>query len=819
MIKIATCISAVLLLMATATQVRAQEPSNPLFSTHFYNEHTYRVLGAQRNHEQALQDVAEWNATTPDKAYLIQLTTLAERASVTGWLDEFGNFELWHGANDSQWEGNWFYSSGPAFNERGRGLIGNCPPNGECWTPPYWAEFNPTGGSNGIDCMTFDSQSGLFADEPCVGPPSSSQTYVVLEYGQTCKDYETDLQIADSNANACPVNFIKKTGFDSIVCDNLIQSCAEPLTCCNAIPIYTVTPSVFDGGGTIDPSVPQEVLQGETVQFTLTPDANNYIAQVGGTCGGTLNGNTYTTNAINATCTVLANFDPPDSDGSLTAAATVSEPVPIDTTAWPDVNAVDIFDFTLSDGGTADGFPMEVSQIVVNVSGTASDTLRGNMGWFLSGPDTGDFLFGSYSPANDTITFLGLNISVADGLSEQYTIKASYGVRTGVTEGLTFILSVDGDTDVTVSSSGTQMGATSAVTNGTGSTTSVTAQIWQFTTQPANSVSGTALGTQPVVTAQDCCGNTDIDFTGTVTLTAESGIIDGLLTNNSAAASNGVATFSDLIYTATADQEVFRLYTAAPLFSPDSDEVISDVVATTLVFDTQPDPLSVNSGDATIFSTVPVVSARDDNSVIDTGYNTGISLAEVNGAGSATLSATGDTDGNASSVTVTPSSGVATFTDMQITYTVSGASSETFNLQASSGGLSTANSSEMTGVVSGDPCNLKAYSDVTTSIPELFEACEKLVIGPTFTAEEGADIVLSSGEDIEFTPGVSINSGATLNAAVCGQSLCSVSDQPMPEGCHSCVTEICDTSPECCLEGWGGQCVDKVDTTCGLVCE
>ena len=38
--------------------------------------------------------------------------------------------------------------------------------------------------------------------------------------------------------------------------------------------------------------------------------------------------------------------------------------------------AVDIFDFTLSDGGSGDGLAMLVSEIVVNASGTTSDTQR-----------------------------------------------------------------------------------------------------------------------------------------------------------------------------------------------------------------------------------------------------------------------------------------------------------------------------------------------------------------------------------------------------------------------------------------------------------
>jgi hypothetical protein len=69
---------------------------------------------------------------------------------------------------------------------------------------------------------------------------------------------------------------------------------------------YTVTPSA-SANGTIAPATPQVVGHGSSAVFTVTPDAG-YSVSVGGTCGGTLAGNTYTTNAITAACTVVASF-------------------------------------------------------------------------------------------------------------------------------------------------------------------------------------------------------------------------------------------------------------------------------------------------------------------------------------------------------------------------------------------------------------------------------------------------------------------------------------------------------------------------------
>jgi uncharacterized repeat protein (TIGR01451 family) len=69
---------------------------------------------------------------------------------------------------------------------------------------------------------------------------------------------------------------------------------------------HVVTP-VAGSGGSIVPSTPQTVNDGSTIAFTVTPNAGFSIASVTG-CGGSLSGNTYTTGAITADCTVNATF-------------------------------------------------------------------------------------------------------------------------------------------------------------------------------------------------------------------------------------------------------------------------------------------------------------------------------------------------------------------------------------------------------------------------------------------------------------------------------------------------------------------------------
>ncbi|MBH1966262.1 MAG: IPTL-CTERM sorting domain-containing protein [Comamonadaceae bacterium] len=61
-------------------------------------------------------------------------------------------------------------------------------------------------------------------------------------------------------------------------------------------------------GGSIDAPAAVALLAGETASFTLVPDANYLIDTTGGTCGGTLTGNVFTTDPVQQDCTVTVTF-------------------------------------------------------------------------------------------------------------------------------------------------------------------------------------------------------------------------------------------------------------------------------------------------------------------------------------------------------------------------------------------------------------------------------------------------------------------------------------------------------------------------------
>ena len=116
-------------------------------------------------------------------------------------------------------------------------------------------------------------------------------------------------------------------------------------------------------------------------------------------------------------------------------------------------------------------------------------------------------------------------------------------------------------------------------------------------------------------------------------------------------------------------------------------------------------------------------------------------------------------------------------------------------------------------------CNVNMVAGETEPFDATHEACEILSLGPDYIAADGSNVIANSGWEIDFLPGFTVEPGATLNASVCGQSLCLESTTPMPYGCHSCVNMICDIDDFCCRGEFDAQCLVKVETVCGLICE
>jgi len=102
-----------------------------------------------------------------------------------------------------------------------------------------------------------------------------------------------------------------QTAGNTFFVDDLDISYVTSYACDTSIPEHTVTSEVNGTGGTINPLGDVLVSEGNTISYTLVPDAGYMVDQVVG-CGGSFDAgnNTYTTAPITAACTVTATFAP-----------------------------------------------------------------------------------------------------------------------------------------------------------------------------------------------------------------------------------------------------------------------------------------------------------------------------------------------------------------------------------------------------------------------------------------------------------------------------------------------------------------------------
>jgi hypothetical protein len=157
---------------------------------------------------------------------------------------------------------------------------------------------------------------------------------------------------------------------------------------------YTMTPSAGTNG-TISPSGLQTVNAGATRQFTVTPSVG-FSAAVGGTCGGSLVGTTYTTNAAAANCTVEATY-------TALPTFTVTPTTSANGTLAPPTPQ------TVVQNGTATFTPTPASGYSVVMSGCGGKMSGGT---FTTGPITADCTV-TTSFATKNILFVGNSYTFA----------------------------------------------------------------------------------------------------------------------------------------------------------------------------------------------------------------------------------------------------------------------------------------------------------------------------------------------------------------------------------------------------------------------
>jgi hypothetical protein len=219
-----------------------------------------------------------------------------------------------------------------------------------------------------------------------------------------------------------------------------------------------------------------------------------------------------------------------------------------------------------------------------------------------------------------------------------------------------------------------------------------------FTNQPTNSLAAatinSAVGVK--VTAQDGLGNTDLTYTGNVTVAfgtnAGSGTLSGTLT---VAAAAGVATFGNLSIDKVGTGYTLAATATALTSTTSTGFNIINSVATHLVFSLQP-------GNTVAGATIGAftVTALDGSNNVATDFTASIAVAILNNAGGGTLSGT---------ASVTAVAGVATFSTLSINKTGVG-----YTLAASAGALTGATSSGFT-IMPGVATHLAFFAQPTNA--------------------------------------------------------------------------------------------------------
>lgn len=279
--------------------------------------------------------------------------------------------------------------------------------------------------------------------------------------------------------------------------------------------------------------------------------------------------------------------------------------------------------------------------------------------------DGGDTSVGTQSSVSLGLNSISITTSDIPNTTEYYYF-ATATIATTVTEGHAFRVAFN--TNHVSMDDGNDRGTAFTASDANKVTITVTGTQLALTTAPADAnvfdtgndevVSGEVFDTQPVVTVRDANNNVDLDFSDNIvaSLTSGSGSLSG---TTSIAPSNGVATFTNLEYTAASDGESFQITFddvgggVDPSAVTTAGGLSADVVATQLVITQQPSG-AVNGSALT---TQPQITARDADGLTDTDFTDTI-----------TLSASGS--GSLANETLSATSGVATFTSFQYTTTV-----------------------------------------------------------------------------------------------------------------------------------------------------
>lgn len=335
------------------------------------------------------------------------------------------------------------------------------------------------------------------------------------------------------------------------------------------------------------------------------------------TCSGTVTGSS------------LSDVIAVASSESATVNSTINDAAPLTSTT-----GVQVWQFKVRDGGAtladADNLPtiltsFTLAQAAGNQVSTWSDAIN-----------TIALFDGSTFIASGTVTatqiqFTGLNVSVADNtektLSLRLSLKCPLGADAFDNEDFGFSLS---NANTTFSASGSGKTAFAAQTSANGSNViNVVATRLTYTTQPVTTGINNTMA-NVVLAATDACGNVDLNFTGSISLTSTGTMTGSPLTVTATA---GVANFATIVHTVlgtgltlnatsvgltSATSTLFDI-TAVTAFTPGDFAVIA-LNSNILCYPAGPNGVYSAGDDEISFITFKDIQNGDTFSITDNGY-------------------------------------------------------------------------------------------------------------------------------------------------------------------------------------------------------
>ena len=345
---------------------------------------------------------------------------------------------------------------------------------------------------------------------------------------------------------------------------------------------------------------------------------------------------------------------------------------------------------------------------------------------------------GSDAPDTGSTDLITATVSSGGTIVGSGTATASSGVASFGGLGISALAG-----PYTLTFTDTSNGSITSVNSSTINVTAGAATHLAITTQPSTgAISGSALGSQPVIKAEDAAGNVDTSGSGTITATSTNAGSVPISAGSTATMTSGVATFSGLTLTGADGATTTLTFAGDSNTSSASNTITMSGAANKLAITTLP---AVTDASGVALSPQPVITVEDSSSNRVYADSSTVT-ATVTGAG-----------GTVTSGTAVASNGVATFSGLALNAL---AGSYTLTFTDSVGGVATVQSASIT-VSMGPAAKLAIVTEPSSSV----QAGAVLSQQPVVKVEDtGGNLVTSNTSTVTAT--LTVGSGTITNASV-----------------------------------------------------